>query len=272
MADLTTGPATFSAGARYDYVRIPFENLLDPTADTVGSLRAAQPAGRRQRGGGAGRLGVRLLGQELPLAGGDRERLRRSGVALPAAVRAGRRSAARSGQGDHGRGRLPLRHRQPRARRVGVSHERTERHLPHAVRRGGAGGRHHRRLLHQPRQDPPGRRRAGRGLPVPGGPLGLPQLRLHPGDLPERGRDLQHPVDGGAEDAEEPIDQPVPDRATRWRRATACRWCPITSIKGGATVADRALLLRRRRRPLHRPGSISAATRPTSPASSTTTS
>jgi iron complex outermembrane receptor protein len=43
MADLTTGPATFSAGARYDYVRIPFENLLDPTADTVGVYEQLNP-------------------------------------------------------------------------------------------------------------------------------------------------------------------------------------------------------------------------------------
>ncbi len=43
MIDLTTGPATFSAGARYDYVRIPFENLLDPTADTVGVYEQFNP-------------------------------------------------------------------------------------------------------------------------------------------------------------------------------------------------------------------------------------
>jgi iron complex outermembrane recepter protein len=43
MADLTTGPATFSVGARYDYVRIPFENLLDPTADTVGVYDQLNP-------------------------------------------------------------------------------------------------------------------------------------------------------------------------------------------------------------------------------------
>jgi iron complex outermembrane recepter protein len=43
MADLTTGPATFSSGARYDYVRIPFENLLDPTADTVGVYQQVNP-------------------------------------------------------------------------------------------------------------------------------------------------------------------------------------------------------------------------------------
>jgi len=43
MADLTTGPVTLSAGARYDYVRIPFENLLDPSADTVGRYDEFNP-------------------------------------------------------------------------------------------------------------------------------------------------------------------------------------------------------------------------------------
>jgi outer membrane receptor protein involved in Fe transport len=43
MADVTTGPVTLSAGARYDYVRIPFENLLDPTADTVGTYQQLNP-------------------------------------------------------------------------------------------------------------------------------------------------------------------------------------------------------------------------------------
>jgi outer membrane receptor protein involved in Fe transport len=43
MADLTAGRVTFSAGARYDYVRIPFENLLDPAADTVGVYQQLNP-------------------------------------------------------------------------------------------------------------------------------------------------------------------------------------------------------------------------------------
>jgi iron complex outermembrane recepter protein len=43
LADLTTGPVTFSAGARYDYARIPFENLLDPSADTVGRYSQLNP-------------------------------------------------------------------------------------------------------------------------------------------------------------------------------------------------------------------------------------
>ena len=35
-ADLTMGKVTLSAGARYDYVEIPFKNILDPSQDTVG--------------------------------------------------------------------------------------------------------------------------------------------------------------------------------------------------------------------------------------------
>jgi iron complex outermembrane recepter protein len=43
LADLTTGSVTLSAGTRYDYVRIPFENSLDPSADTVGRYSQLNP-------------------------------------------------------------------------------------------------------------------------------------------------------------------------------------------------------------------------------------
>jgi iron complex outermembrane recepter protein len=39
------GRATLSAGARYDYVRIPFRNLLDPTGDTTSSFKRLSPRG-----------------------------------------------------------------------------------------------------------------------------------------------------------------------------------------------------------------------------------
>jgi outer membrane receptor protein involved in Fe transport len=45
LADLTTGPVTFSAGARYDYIRIPFKNQLDPTRDTTSSYKRLSPKG-----------------------------------------------------------------------------------------------------------------------------------------------------------------------------------------------------------------------------------
>jgi outer membrane receptor protein involved in Fe transport len=45
IADLTVGPVTFSAGARYDYVRIPFQNQLDPTRDTTSTYDRLSPKG-----------------------------------------------------------------------------------------------------------------------------------------------------------------------------------------------------------------------------------
>lgn len=45
IADLTTGPVTLSAGARYDYVRIPFRNQLDPARDTSSSYSRLSPRG-----------------------------------------------------------------------------------------------------------------------------------------------------------------------------------------------------------------------------------
>ncbi|MBK6422071.1 MAG: TonB-dependent receptor [Gemmatimonadetes bacterium] len=43
LADLTVGRATFSVGGRYDYVRIPFENQLDPARDTTSSYSRLSP-------------------------------------------------------------------------------------------------------------------------------------------------------------------------------------------------------------------------------------
>ncbi len=43
MADLETGPAVFSAGARLDFIRIPFEDILDPAADTVSRFTRLSP-------------------------------------------------------------------------------------------------------------------------------------------------------------------------------------------------------------------------------------
>jgi iron complex outermembrane receptor protein len=44
-ADLTLGRVTLSAGARLDHVRIPFNNRLDPTADTVNNYTRVNPKG-----------------------------------------------------------------------------------------------------------------------------------------------------------------------------------------------------------------------------------
>jgi outer membrane receptor protein involved in Fe transport len=42
-ADLTVGRVTLSAGARLDHVRIPFNNRLDPSADTVSNYTRVNP-------------------------------------------------------------------------------------------------------------------------------------------------------------------------------------------------------------------------------------
>jgi iron complex outermembrane recepter protein len=42
-ADLTIGRATLSVGARFDYVRIPFENRLDPASDTTAMYQRFNP-------------------------------------------------------------------------------------------------------------------------------------------------------------------------------------------------------------------------------------
>lgn len=55
LADVELGRVTLSAGARYDYVRIPFEDRLDPAEDTVSTFRELSPRGGMsvQLGGGA---------------------------------------------------------------------------------------------------------------------------------------------------------------------------------------------------------------------------
>jgi iron complex outermembrane receptor protein len=45
IADLTISRVTLSAGARYDYIRLPFQDLLDPTADTTSSFHRLSPRG-----------------------------------------------------------------------------------------------------------------------------------------------------------------------------------------------------------------------------------
>jgi outer membrane receptor protein involved in Fe transport len=45
IGDVTTGRVTFSGGARYDYVKIPFQNQLDPTRDTSSSYDHLSPRG-----------------------------------------------------------------------------------------------------------------------------------------------------------------------------------------------------------------------------------
>jgi len=45
LGDYRAGRVTLSGGFRYDYIRIPFENQLDPAADTTNSFRRLSPRG-----------------------------------------------------------------------------------------------------------------------------------------------------------------------------------------------------------------------------------
>jgi iron complex outermembrane receptor protein len=45
LADLRIDDVTFSGGFRYDYIHIPFEDVLDPTADTTNSFSRLSPRG-----------------------------------------------------------------------------------------------------------------------------------------------------------------------------------------------------------------------------------
>ena len=45
LADLRINKVTFSGGFRYDYIHIPFEDILDPTADTTNSFSRLSPRG-----------------------------------------------------------------------------------------------------------------------------------------------------------------------------------------------------------------------------------
>lgn len=45
IADLQAGPTTISAGFRYDYIRVPFQDNLDPSADTASTFRRFSPRG-----------------------------------------------------------------------------------------------------------------------------------------------------------------------------------------------------------------------------------
>ena len=239
-ADLTIGTVTLSAGARYDYVRIPFENLLDPALDTVGRYKRFNP-----------RVGV-----SVEVGPGARS-------SPPGAGASARRRSSRTPA------RIPSRPARCRSRWATIrrsSRSRPARSRPASATRAAAvvldGSAYYTDVKNDifltpfgdetsPRAAPStassstwtrpgGSARAGHRIPVPAGPLALPQLLLHPGDLPERGRDLHDPAA-----TEEPPwtrrQSSIRSRPrTRSSRATACRWCRITRSSGGATRPDRA--------------------------------
>jgi outer membrane receptor protein involved in Fe transport len=64
-ADLRLGRLTLSAGLRYDYIVVPFEDNLDPTADTSSSFRRWSPRGGLSVALGRGALAYASLGQSF---------------------------------------------------------------------------------------------------------------------------------------------------------------------------------------------------------------
>ena len=88
LGDYRVGRVTLSGGFRYDYIRIPFRDQLDPAADTTNSFQRLSPRAGLSVELGARRERLRLGGSELSRAGGPRARLRRRDRRLPAALRA----------------------------------------------------------------------------------------------------------------------------------------------------------------------------------------
>ena len=259
LGDYRIGRVTLSGGFRYDYIRIPFENQLDPTADTTNNFNRLSPRGGVSVDLGSGASAYAFGGSELPRARRARAGLRGRDRGLPPPVRPGRRPAAGSGGLDDRRDRHAAGAWPGDPHRIDLPHRGAGRHLVHPVGERGVRGvlREHRRY--------PARRRGAR--PAGGAErtgIALRQLRLHPRDLSRSGRDLQRPRRARTSPAR-------PSRArTRSPWATRSRWCRRT-----------------RRRPAGwcdwRRGSIldwtcatpaasgSAATRPTRPSRWTTT-
>jgi iron complex outermembrane recepter protein len=63
IADYRLGRVGFSAGARYDYVRIPFRNLLDPADDTVSTYTRVNPRAGISFDAGGGAVAYASFGQ-----------------------------------------------------------------------------------------------------------------------------------------------------------------------------------------------------------------
>ena len=250
-ADLTRGKVTLSAGARYDYVRIPFENQLDPTRRHDGDLQALQSADRRQRGGHAGRLassppGVRPSGR--PRSSRTPAPIPSAPCPLPFAL--GDDPPLEPVKASTARRRLPL-----RRRRWSFSGSAYYTDVKNDIFLTPFGDE----------DEPTGStidgffvnldktRRVGveavLGLHLPRGPLGLPQLLLHPGDLSESGRGLLDPLDGRRRRRAGHQSVPDRERGHAGRPVSAGTRPPDQVRRAGAA---RALRLGRRRRPLYR--------------------
>ena len=220
------GRVTLSGGFRYDYIRIPFEDQLDPAADTTNSFSRLSPRGGVSVDVGPGRQRLRLGGAELPRAGHSGARLRRRDGRLPAALCPGRRSAARSG------GRHDVRDRR-RSSCAGPPSSPPRCTAPTCATTSRSSSRRTRcSKASSPTSATPGARASSSGCRcVPSeAALALRQLRLHPRDLP--GRRPRSSASGPT----------TPSPGRRWpepttsSRATACRSVPEHQVKAGGLV------------------------------------
>jgi iron complex outermembrane recepter protein len=65
LGDYRVGRVTLSGGFRYDYIRIPFEDQLDPAADTTNSFRRLSPRGGVSVALGAGASAYGSIGRSF---------------------------------------------------------------------------------------------------------------------------------------------------------------------------------------------------------------
>ena len=173
----------------YDYIHIPFEDELDPAADTTNSFSRLSPRGGVSLEVAPGCLRLWLGGPELSRASGTRACLRRRDGGVPSAVCAGRRSSAGSRGGHYVRARRTGGPGACDPERLGVPHQCAGRYLLHPV-----GNRRLRGLLREYRGYPPGGHRARRP-----GTTNRSRLSLYANyaytraTFRDRGGDLQHP-------------------------------------------------------------------------------
>jgi outer membrane receptor protein involved in Fe transport len=65
LGDYRVGRVTFSGGFRYDYIRVPFEDQLDPSADTTNSFSRLSPRGGMSVDLGSGASAYASVGQSF---------------------------------------------------------------------------------------------------------------------------------------------------------------------------------------------------------------
>ena len=173
-ADLTIGKVTLSAGARYDYVRIPFENALDPSARhgrrrTSASTRGSGASVEVTPGGSVfaswGQASARPRSSRTPAPIPSRPCPLPFALGDDPPLEPVKASTFEAG----------FRYASARCSLSGSAYYtgREERHLPHAVRRGGRAGRAAPSTAIFVNLDKTRRVgvEAGRGLQLPGGAI-----------------------------------------------------------------------------------------------------